>query len=172
MLYLAEVQKQKTGFMGAAKAEIKLLAHQRTDQSWCPVSGEEVIPIEEANNFSSGTLILADLNGNRQVQRIQEAGRPLVNILQNLSRQLEKAKNREEEIKQWKESLSYQSEEMNRRHMEMEARLEELEQVEQEYKQFQSNSQHIGLDETVVSQVEELLNRLSLSSTPATAVKP
>lgn len=171
MLYLAEVQKQKTGFMGAAKAEIKLLAYQRADQSWCPVTGEEIVPAEEANNFNSGGLVLADLNANRQVQRIQEAGRPLVSILQNLSRQMEKAKSQEEEIEQWKESLKYQSEEMNRRHLEMEARLEQLEEMEEQFKQLQSSPQQLRLEEVTVNQVEELLDRLSSGSTPAMAVR-
>jgi len=138
VLYLAEVQKQKSGFMGAGKVEIKLLAFQRSDQSWNSVPGEEVIPVEEASNLTTGTLVLADINANRQVQRIQEAGRPLVNILQNFSRLLEKFKRQEEEIEQWKQSLTYQSQEMNRRNMEMEARLEQLQQMEAEFKQLEA----------------------------------
>jgi len=138
VLYLAEVQKQKSGFMGAGKVEIKLLAFQRSDQSWNSVPGEEVIPVEEASNLATGALVLADVNANRQVQRIQEAGRPLVNILQNFSRLLEKFKRQEEEIEQWKQSLTYQSQEMNRRNMEMEARLEQLQQMEAEFKQLEA----------------------------------
>lgn len=168
MLYLAEVQKQKT-FMGL-KTEIKLLAFQRADQSWCSVQGEESVAAEEANNLNAGSLILADLNANRQVQRIQEAGRPLVSILSGFSRQIEKAKLQEEEIEQWKESLTFQRDEMSRRHEEMEVRLEELEQIEEEYKRLQS-SQSAGLDETTVSQVEELLERLSKGLPPTTAIR-
>lgn len=168
MLYLAEVQKQKT-FIGTPKAEIKLLAFQRADSSWNPVQPEEVIPAEEANNFNAGALVLADLNANRQVQRVQEAGRPLVSMLQTFSRHLEKAKCQEGEIEQWKESLRFQSEEMSRRQMEMEARLEQLEQIEEEYKQLQSNPPQSGLDQTTVSQVEELLEVLS-QSTPTASV--
>ncbi len=169
MLYLAEVQKQKT-FIGTPKTEIKLLAFQRADSSWNPVQPEEVIPAEEANNFNAGALVLADLNANRQVQRVQEAGRPLVSMLQTFSRHLEKAKSQEDEIEQWKESLRFQSEEMSRRHMEMEARLEQLEQIEEEYKQLQSNPPQPGLDETTLSQVEELLERLS-QGTPTASVR-
>lgn len=143
MLYLAEVQKQKSGFMGAGKAEIKLLAFQRADQTWNPVPGDESIPAEEANNLNAGTLVLADLNSNRQVQRIQEAGRPLVSILQNFSRHLEKSKRQEEEIEQWKQSLTYQSQELNRRNMEMEARLEQLQQMESDFKQLEAQRQEI-----------------------------
>ena len=150
MLYLAEVQKQKSGFMGAGKAEIKLLAFQRADQSWNPVPGDEMIPAEEANNLSSGALVLADVNANRQVQRIQEAGRPLVSILQNFSRHLEKSKRQEEEIEQWKQSLTYQSQELNRRNMEMEARLEQMQQMENDSKQLESKRQEIdGGRETI-----------------------
>lgn len=153
MLYLAEVQKQKTGFIGAAKAEIKLLAFQRADQSWNPVQGEEVVPAEEANNLNAGALVLADLNANRQVQRIQEAGRPLVSILQNFSRLLEKSKNQEAEIEQWKESLKYQSEEINRRQLEMEAQLEQLEQVE-------SNSRQLTVQQQEIERRREKVERL------------
>lgn len=164
MLYLAEVQKQKSGFMGAGKAEIKLLAFQRADQSWNPVPGDEMIPAEEANNLSSGALVLADVNANRQVQRIQEAGRPLVSILQNFSRHLEKSKRQEEEIEQWKQSLTYQSQELNRRNMEMEARLEQMQQMENDSKQLESKRQEVdGGRETVERlQVEIERNRQEL----------
>lgn len=144
MLYLAEVHKQKSGFMGAGKAEIKLLAFQRADQSWNAIAADELIATEEANNFQSGTLVLADLNANRQVQRIQEAGRPLVSILQNFSRVLEKAKRQEEEIEQWKQSLSYQSQELNRRNMEMEARLEQLQQMEHEFQHLEAQQEEFN----------------------------
>ncbi len=159
MLYLAEVQKQKSGFMGAGKAEIKLLAFQRADQSWNLVSGEEVIPAEEANNLNGGALVLADLNTNRQVQRIQEAGRPLIGILQNLSRHLEKSKRQEEEIEQWKQSLTYQSEELNRRNMEMEARLEQLQQMEGNFKQLEAQRQEINTGRETVERLRKEIER-------------
>lgn len=164
MLYLAEVQKQKSGFMGAGKAEIKLLAFQRPDQSWNPVPGEEAIAAEEANNLNAGTLVLADLNANRQVQRIQEAGRPLVSILQNFSRTLEKSKRQEEEIEQWKQSLTYQSQELNRRNMEMEARLEQLQQMESDFNQLEAQRQEIetGREKMALLQQEIERNRREL----------
>lgn len=159
MLYLAEVQKQKTGFIGAAKAELKLLASQRADQSWTPVPGEEVIPAEEANNLNAGALVLADLNANRQVQRIQEAGRPLVSLLQNFSRQLEKSKSQEEEIAGWKQSLTYQSQELNRRSMEMEARLEQLQQMEDDFKQLEAQRQEIETGQEAVQRLKIEIER-------------
>ena len=158
MLYLAEVQK-KTGFIGTAKAELKLLASQRADQSWTAVPGEEVIPAEEANNLNAGALVLADLNANRQVQRIQEAGRPLVSLLQNFSRQLEKSKSQEEEIAGWKQSLTYQSQEMNRRSMEMEARLEQLQQMEDDFKQLEAQRQEIETGQEAVQRLKIEIER-------------
>ncbi len=143
MLYLAEVQKQKGGLLGgSSKTELKLLACQRTDQNWSTVS-EEGIAAEDASKLNDGALVLLELNPNRQVQRIQEAGRPLVNILQNFSRQLEKFKLKEDEIDQWKQSLTFQAQEMNRREMDMEARLEQLQQMEEEFQQLESQKQEV-----------------------------
>ena len=119
MLYLAEIQKQRGGLLGGGgKSELKLLASQRSDQNWSSVPDETIVA-DEASKFNDGALVLVDLSPNRQVQRIQEAGRPLVNILQNLSRQVERFKLKEEEIDQWKQSLNLQVQELNRREMEM-----------------------------------------------------
>ena len=143
MLYLAEVQKQKGGLLGSSsKTGLKLLACQRKDQSWATVS-EETIGAEEASKLNDGVLVLVEINSSHQVQRIQEAGHPLVNILQNFSRQLEKFKNKEQEIDQWKESLTFQAQEFNRREMEMETRLEELQHLEEEQQQFDTQREEI-----------------------------
>lgn len=141
MLYLAEVIQRKGGIMGGGKAELKLLACQRNEQSWTAVNAEEVIPADEAARYSAGALLLVDLTNSKQVQRIQEAGRPLVSILQNFSRLQEKFKTQEEEIEQWKQSLTYQSQELNRREMEMEARREQLEQLEDDFEQLEQQRQ-------------------------------
>lgn len=141
MLYLAEVQVQK-GFM-ANKAQLKLLACQRTDQSWSAVPGEELIGApDDAANLGSGALVLAELNNNKQVQRLEQS-RQLVNILQNFSKQQEKLKIQEEEIEQWKQSLTYQSQELNRREMEMEAEREQLEQMKKEVDRLDAQRQEI-----------------------------
>ena len=151
MLYLAEVIQKKSGLMGGGKTELKLLACQRTEQNWTAVTGEEIIPADEASRYAAGTLLLADLTNSRQVQRIQEAGRPLVSILQNFSRLQEKFKTQEEEIEQWKQSLTYQSQELNRREMEMEARREQLEQMESDAEQMESQREQF---EQVRTEVE------------------
>jgi chromosome segregation ATPase len=143
VLYLAEVQKQKGGLLGGgAKTELKLLACQKTDQNWNPVP-EEAIATDEASKLNDGALVLVELNPNRQVKEIREAGRPLVNMLQNFSRQLEKYKHKEGEIDQWKESLTFQGQEISRREMEMLTRLEELQQMEEDFQRLETEKQEV-----------------------------
>ncbi|WP_287313880.1 pilus motility taxis protein HmpF [Moorena sp. SIO1G6] len=162
MLYLAEVRKQKTGFMGRAQAELKLLAFQRTDQSWNKVSGEEVLPTEQANNFGDGALVIVNLSGNRQIQgTIEAAGGRLVNLLQNFSRLLEKSKNQEEEIEQWKQSLTYQSQELNRREMEMEARLEQMQTMEEDFSRIEQQRQELESTQAETAKLRQELERKS-----------
>ncbi|QLE49030.1 hypothetical protein FD724_13495 [Nostoc sp. C057] len=164
MLYLAEVQKQKGGLLsGSGKTELKLLACQRTDQNWSTVS-EEVIAAEDASKLNDGALVLVELNPNRQVQRIQEAGRPLVNILQNFSRQLEKFKLKEDEIDQWKQSLTFQAQELNRREMDMEVRSEQLQNMEEELQQLEQQKQEVDTSRQEIErlQTEVERNRLEL----------
>jgi myosin heavy subunit len=159
VLYLAEVQKQKGGLLsGGSKTELKLLACQRTDQNWSTVS-EEVITAEEASKLNDGALVLVELNPNRQVQRIQEAGRPLVNILQNFSRQLEKFKLKEDEIDQWKQSLTFQAQEMNRREMEMEVRLEQLQQMEDECQRLDEQKQEVDSSREEIEKLKAEIDR-------------
>lgn len=159
MLYLAEVQKKSGGLLGGGKAELRLLAYQRSEQNWSAVSGEEVIPCDEANGYNAGAMVLVDLTTNKQVQRVQEATRPLVSILQSYSRQSEKYKTQEEEIEQWKQSLTYQSQELNRREMEMEARREQLQQMEEDFEQLEQQRQDIETEREKVNREREEIER-------------
>lgn len=144
MLYLAEVQKQRSGFgLGGGKAELKLLACQRGEHNWSAVPVDDVIPVEEANKFNDGSLVLVELSASKQVQRIQEAARQLVSILQNFSRLQDKFKDKEEEIEQWKASLTFSSQELNRREMEMQAREEQLAQMEDELERLEAQRSEI-----------------------------
>ncbi|OUL18172.1 pilus motility taxis protein HmpF [Nostoc sp. 106C] len=164
MLYLAEVQKQKGNLLTTnllssnSKTEMRLLACQRTDQNWSPVS-EDVIVAEEASKLNDGALVLVELTPNRQVQRIQEAGRPLVNILQNFSRQLEKFKLKEDEIDQWKQSLTFQAQELNRREMEMEVRLEQLQQMEDDFHQLEAQKEEFENSRTEIEKLQQEIER-------------
>ena len=160
MLYLAEVQKQKGGVFGGGKAELKLLACQRSDQSWSAVTGDEVIPADEANNMNSGTLVIVNLGGNRQLQgEIEPAGGRLVTMLQNFSRLLEKSKNQEEEIEQWKQSLTYQSQELNRREMEMESRLEQMQAMEEDFERLEQQRRELESANEETSRLREEFER-------------
>ncbi|MBD1842119.1 hypothetical protein H6F89_01570 [Cyanobacteria bacterium FACHB-63] len=157
MLYLAEVVQKKGGIMGGGKSELKLLACQRGEQNWSAIAAEEIVAADEASKFGSGTLLLVDLTGNKQVQRIQEAGRPIANILQAFSRLQDKIKTKEVEIEQWNESLTYQSQELTRREMEMEARQEELKILETECQQMEQQRQEFeAAREELVRQQQEL----------------
>lgn len=159
MLYLAEVQKRSGGLLGGGRAELRLLACQRSEQSWSAISGEETVPSDEASNFGAGALVLVELTATKQIQRVQEAGRPLVSILQNFSRLQEKFKTQEEEIEQWKQSLTYQSQELNRREMEMEARREQLQQLEEDFEQLEQQRQQIDSTREESNRQREELER-------------
>lgn len=161
MLYLAEVKKQTRSFLGT-KAEIKLLACQRNDQTWSAVPGEEIKEAEEASNFENGTLILVDLGTNRQVQgKLEPAASKLVSILQSLSKVLEKSKGQEEEIEQWKQSLTYQSQELSRREMEMEGRIEQLEQMQEEFERLEQQRQEIEQSKAEAEKLRQDFERKS-----------
>ena len=159
MLYLAEIQKQRGGLLGGGgKSELKLLASQRSDKNWSSVPDETIVA-DEASKFNDGALVLVDLSPNRQVQRIQEAGRPLVNILQNLSRQVERFKLKEEEIDQWKQSLNLQVQELNRREMEMESLWEQVQKLENDSKNVERQQQSINTSRTETERLQAELER-------------
>jgi chromosome segregation ATPase len=155
MLYLAEIQKQKGGFIGNGKAELRLLACQRTEQNWSAIQGEELIAApDEASNYGSGVLVLVDMNANRQIQGpLREAGRHLVGILQNLSRQIEKYKKEADEIESWRQSLGLQSQQLQLRQEEIYSREEELESTRSELDRLTLEAQQ--LEETLSSSREQ-----------------
>lgn len=160
MLYLAEVQKQKGGLLGGGKAELKLLACQRTDQSWSNVSGDDMLPLDDASKLTDGALVMVELNPtNRQIQRIQEAGRQVANFLQNLSRQVEKYKLKEEEIDQWKQSLTFQAQELNRREMDLEVRQEAVQQREEDLERLEAQQQQVESRLEEVGRLREEIDR-------------
>nr|WP_216670635.1 pilus motility taxis protein HmpF [Microcoleus asticus] len=159
-MYLAEVQKQRSGFgLGGGKAELKLLACQRGEHNWSAVPGDDAIPVEEANKFNDGTLVLVELSASKQVQRIQEAARQLVSILQNFSRLQDKFKDKEEEIEQWKASLTFSSQELNRREMEMQAREEQLAQMEDELERLEAQRSEIENTRDEANRLREEVDR-------------
>jgi chromosome segregation ATPase len=151
VLYLAEVQKPKSGFniSGRSKTELKLLACQRTEQNWSAIPSEEVIPApDDGNNYSPGVLVLVDMNANRQIQsQLRDAGKHLVGILHNLSRQIEKYKKEADEIESWRQSLSLQSQQLQLRQEEIYGREEDLEQTRSELDRLTQEAQ--ALESTI-----------------------
>ncbi|OBQ04656.1 MAG: hypothetical protein AN490_14900 [Anabaena sp. AL09] len=152
MLYLAEVQKQKSGLLGSGKSELKLIACQRNDQNWSPIPDEMIIA-DEASKLNDRALVLVELSPNRRVQQIQDARRPLVNILQNFSRQVEKFKLKEEEIDQWKQSLMIQAQELNRRETEMEFRWKQVQRLEHDSKRIDTQKHSVDTSRTEIDQL-------------------
>jgi chromosome segregation ATPase len=159
VLYLAEVQKQKSGFMGSGKAEFKLIACQRSEQSWSAY--DETIAAPDDIPYNAGAIVMVELTGAKQVRRHSEAGRQLVSILQNFSKLHEKSKTQEEEIEQWKQSLTYQSQELNRREMEMEARQEQLQQMEEDFERLEQQRQEIEAAQQEADRLREEFERKS-----------
>ncbi len=125
------------------KAELKLLSCQRAEQMWESITGDELIPVspDQVSNHNSGSLVLIELNTNRQLTRFLETGRQLSSVLQGLSRAQLKFKTQAEEIEQWKESLMYQGQELNRREQELEARQEALQNLERELERLEREKQ-------------------------------
>jgi chromosome segregation ATPase len=154
VLYLAEIQK-KSGIMGS-RAELKLLACQRSEQMWNAVSGDELVPLsaEQANNYNAGSLVLVDLTQNKQIQRFQEAGRQLVTILQNFSKLQERVRVQEEEIEQWRASLTFQSQELQRREIEIEARQDLISNMDTELAQFEQQRDDLDRTRAEIQQLQ------------------
>ena len=162
MLYLAEIQKPKSGFniSGRSKAELKLLACQRTEQNWSAIPGEELVAApDEANNYNPGVLVLVDMNANRQIQsQLRDAGKQLVGILQNLSRQIEKYKKEADEIESWRQSLSLQTQQLQLRQEEIYGREEDLEQTRAELDRLTQEAQAL---ESTLEQHEQSRTELA-----------
>ena len=138
---------------------MKLLACQRSENNWLAVPGEEVIPADEAKEFSPGALVLVDLDNNKQVLQIQDAGRQLVKILQNFSRFQEKSKIQWEEIEQWKASLTFQAQELNRREVELQAKEEQVENLQTDINKLEHERQEISQAQQEFQQLQKQIER-------------
>jgi chromosome segregation ATPase len=162
VLYLAEVQKPRSGFniSGRSKPELKLLACQRTEQNWSAIPGEELVAApDEASNYNPGVLVMVDMNANRQIQsQLRDAGKHLVGILQNLSRQIEKYKKEADEIESWRQSLSLQSQQLQLRQEEIYGREEDLEHTRAELDRLTQEAQAL---ESTLEQHEQSRQELA-----------
>ncbi len=133
MLYLAQVQKK--GFLG--KTDLKLLARQKSEDTWAILSGEEIILSTELPTPGEGVLVLVEVSSNRQILSLQDAtGWVLELVQQSLVEGLTPAflQQETERVEQWRQSLTLQSQELARRTIELEARREQLQNLEEELK--------------------------------------
>ena len=157
MLYLAEVHK-KNGFMGA-KTELKLLAQKQSEHNWSPISGDELLQADAANDYNAGVLVLVEMDGNQQLKSIQDATRQLVGILKSFSRMREKFRTQEEEIEGWKQSLIYQSQELTRREVDMESRAEEIQEWEAEAQKIEQQRQEFEATRDQILQLKDQMEQ-------------
>jgi hypothetical protein len=133
MLHLAQVQKK--GFLG--KAELRLLARQKSETTWALAAESDVVLSVEANNFGEGTLVLVELSEDRQVTDLRDATAWVLDLVQKyLIAGLTPAllQQEAERAEQWRQSLTLQSQELGRRTLEVEARREQIQELEENLK--------------------------------------
>ncbi len=145
MWHLAQVKIQDEG-----KAQLQLLAHQKAEHAWAVLSEEANDLCIEADSYAEGTLLLVELNGSRQVQKVQEATSWILGVIeQYLAVGITPAVLQEEvqRAEQWRQSLTLKSQELQRRALEMEARREQIQELEdnllQEKEQLESLADQI-----------------------------
>jgi hypothetical protein len=134
MLHLAQVQQHDQ----TAQTELKLLAAQEVGDAWTILSGEVLLPPDQANKFKPSQLVLADLSENREVLAIHDAKDWVIEVIQHYLSNTGAPKLLQEEVQraeQWRQSLTLQSQELDRRALEMEARREQIQELEENLKQ-------------------------------------
>lgn len=143
MLHLAQIQKK--GFLG--KAELRLLARQKSENIWAIISEEDIVLSTEANALSEGLLVLVELSNTRQVMSIREAKDWVLELVQKyLANGITPAFLRQEteRAEQWRQSLTLQSQELDRRALELEARRDQIQLLEEKLKQEQKRLEAIA----------------------------
>lgn len=145
MLYIAEVKKQTKTFLGGFRTVFHLLACQQKDNVWSAIPGEETISTEDVTQvFAEGALVTVNLGANRQIQgKTELAGMKVANLLQSLSRQVDKAKEQEQEIEEWKNSLTLQLKEIQNRQENLKDAEQELQDREQNLSDLEQERQEI-----------------------------
>ena len=147
MWHLAQVKK-KQGSEG--KAQLQLLAQQKAEHAWTILTEDMNDLCLEGDEYREGTLLLVELNGSRQVQKVQEATSWILDVIeQYLALGITPAVLQEEvqRAEQWRQSLTLKSQELQRRALEMEARREQIQELEdnllQEKEQLESIADQI-----------------------------
>ncbi len=134
MLHLAQVHQQAP----SDPPELKLLAAQEAGSAWIVLTGEVILPPDQAAKVQPSQLVLADLSPNNEILQLQDAKDWLVEIIQHHlghSTIPTLLKDEVERAEQWRQSLTLQSQELDRRALEMEARREQIQELEENLKQ-------------------------------------
>jgi antitoxin component of MazEF toxin-antitoxin module len=133
MLHLAQVQKK--GLVG--KAELWLLARQKSENIWAVIPDEDVLVFTEAESLHEGELVLVEVSSDRQVLSITVAKDWVLDLVQKyLTNGItpEFLKQEAQRAEQWRQSLTLQSQELDRRALELEARREQIQNLEENLK--------------------------------------
>lgn len=135
MRYLTRVSKK--GLFG--QAELQLLAEHVSPRQDPQASGQppwvllhppQIVLSLEANAYSIGTLLIADIDDHQSVIRLEDATNLLVGALIKASAPVPNNAHELTEIERWRQSLTRQSQELRQREAEIESRQEQLQQWE------------------------------------------
>lgn len=165
MLHLARIQRKTL----LGKAELLLLARQRSKYAWEIVEPAETCSAADANALHEGNLVLLDLDDDK-VSNLRDATDWIVQTLgeyltigitpEQLQEEIERAE-------QWRQSLTLQSQEIGRRVLETEARRDQIQQLEENLKKEKEEIRRL---EAVLREKYEALGlelKLEHSSLPA-----
>jgi len=132
MLHLVQVVKK--GLLG--KSVVRLLARERTDESWMLISEGETLEIE-VGNYGEGVLLVLDLNTKKQVVNLSDARDWVLKLVtQYLGQGItpDFLKREADRAEQWRQSLTLQSQDLARRTVELETRREQIQALEEKLK--------------------------------------
>ncbi len=137
MLYLAQVQKQKSG-----QVELCLLAHQQTTYKWEVDEQGKLISIASAIAFPEGVLVLIELSPKGEMLSLQDATNWVLDLVKTyltcgITPEFLKAET--ERSEQWRQSLALQNQDLSRRSLEVEARREQIQALEESFKRDKEN---------------------------------
>lgn len=134
MRYLAQVKTTES----PASGELLMLAQQNADQTWIVLGQVIAVPVADVGNFTSGMLVLVEVDEEQQILNLQDAKYWLLDVIEEfLATNLSPAflQQEAERAEQWRQDLTLQSQDLARRTMELEARQEQIQTLEAELKE-------------------------------------
>ncbi|MBW4665437.1 MAG: DUF2090 domain-containing protein [Chroococcus sp. CMT-3BRIN-NPC107] len=138
MLYLAQVQKQKS----PGQLELLLLAHQQSTYKWEVDEQEKIVSLAEAISLQEGVLVLLELSPSGEMQSLQDAASWVLELVKTyLTSGVTPAflKAETERAEQWRQSMTLQNQDLARRSLEVEARREQIQALEESFKRDKEN---------------------------------